>query len=287
MHHETQARRRRVYFEQRELGQGIGTGFLVRQIDSDIGVLREHLPEVEKTCREVYLSDGHLITSEFIRSHLKEHVFATIAAREGAIRGDLELLAQRTGVGATQLTSALHHLVREIGRLRAILSNRYEAEAIELAKQEARCFAALRGGRKTNLEGPRDALTQVVVHTSDAILDGLLERARSRFLSPESAVRRESLETLWDVWERLKSLEPGNDKRESTEKILDRASPEPRFRGLLEVEARELTKIGNTFMIRHMEVDKVPIVDEEHVEFLFQRMFALIRLLLQKTNRGG
>ena len=136
-------------------------------------------------------------------------------------------------------------------------------------------------------EGLREALAQAVFHTGDIILDELLERARMRFLSRNPAIRRESLETLWDAWERLKSLEGGRDKRESTEKILNKASAEPVFRELLEAEARELTNIGNTFMIRHTEVGKIPIADDEHVDFLFHRMFAAIRLLLRKSNRGG
>jgi len=136
-------------------------------------------------------------------------------------------------------------------------------------------------------EGLREVLVQAVFRTGDGILDELLERARARFLSRDPAVRRESLETVWDAWERLKSLEGGRDKRESTERILNKASQEPRFRELLEAEARELTGIGNTFMIRHTEVGKIPIVDDEHIDFLFHRMFAAIRLLLRKSDRGG
>lgn len=135
-------------------------------------------------------------------------------------------------------------------------------------------------------EGLREALSNAVFHTGDAELDQLLERSRTRFLSRDSAVRRESLETVWDAWERLKSLEGGN-KKASTARLLDMASGEPRFRELLETEARLLTDIRNNFMIRHTEVSKIPIADEEHVDFLFHRLFAVIRLLLRKTNRGG
>lgn len=136
-------------------------------------------------------------------------------------------------------------------------------------------------------EGLREALAQAVFHTGDELLDGMLEKARTRFLSHDPAVRRESLETLWDAWERVKSIEGGKDKRESTQKILNRACAEGHFRGRLETEAHELTNIGNTFMIRHTEVDKIPIADDEHVDFLFHRMFATVRLLLRKTHRGG
>ena len=136
-------------------------------------------------------------------------------------------------------------------------------------------------------EALREPLTQALFHTGDETLDGLLERARSRFLSRDGTIRRESLETLWDAWERLKSMEGGPDKRESTRRILNRGSAEPNFRTVLETEARDLTDIGNKFMIRHAEVGKIPIADDEHVDFLFHRMFAAIRLLLRKSGRGG
>jgi hypothetical protein len=136
-------------------------------------------------------------------------------------------------------------------------------------------------------EALREPLAQALFRTGDETLDGLLERARSRFLSRDGTTRRESLETLWDAWERLKSLEGGRDKRESTERILNKGSAEPNFRTVLETEAQELTDIGNRFMIRHAEVGNIPIADDEHVDFLFHRMFAAIRLLLRKSNRGG
>jgi len=136
-------------------------------------------------------------------------------------------------------------------------------------------------------EGLREALSQAVFNTGDNVLDELLERARTKFLSPNPAIRRESLEALWDAWERIKSLELPADKGESTKRILDKGSGEPNFRQVLEDEARILTAIGNGFMIRHAEVGKTPIADDEHVDFLFHRLFALIRLLLKKSNRGG
>lgn len=136
-------------------------------------------------------------------------------------------------------------------------------------------------------EGLREALAEALFRTGDAALDQLLERARTRFLSRDPAIRKESLETLWDAWERLKSLEPGRDKRESTANLLDKGSAQREFREVLETEARQLTDIGNNFMIRHTEVTKVPITDDEHVDLLFHRLFALIRLLLRKSNRGG
>lgn len=89
-----------------------------------------------------------------------------------------------------------------------------------------------------------------------------------------------------DAWERLKTLEPG-DKKASIKALLDRVTNEPMMRARLEQEARELTDIGNTFMIRHTEIGKVPISDSAQVDLLFHCIFSFIRLTLKATVRGG
>ena len=131
-----------------------------------------------------------------------------------------------------------------------------------------------------------ESLAETVFKTDDAVLDGLLEVARHKFLNRSLDVRRESLEKLWDAWERLKTVELGRDKKASAKTLLDKAATEPNFRGRLEQEARELTDIGNKFMIRHTETDKVPIQDSVHVDYLFQRMFSIIWLLLKASGRA-
>jgi hypothetical protein len=85
-----------------------------------------------------------------------------------------------------------------------------------------------------------EALAATVFKTRDQALDQLLEAARQKFLNHALDVRRESLEKLWDAWERLKTLEPGKDKKASTSALLRKAAAEP-FRARLDQEARELT----------------------------------------------
>ena len=132
----------------------------------------------------------------------------------------------------------------------------------------------------------REALASAVFQTDDTDLDSLLEAARTKYLNPSLTVRHESLEKLWDAWERLKTIEPG-DKKTSAEALLDKAATEPTFRKALNDEAFELTRIGNKFRIRHSETDKVSLELSEHVDYLFHRLFALIRLFLRTTGRGG
>ena len=135
--------------------------------------------------------------------------------------------------------------------------------------------------------GLQEALAETVFKTGDKDLDRLLETAREKFLHRSLDTRKEGLEKLWDAWERLKTVELGKDKKAQANALLDKATKEPNFRARLGKEAIELTEIGNNFMIRHTETTKTPITESAHVDYLFHRMFALIRLLLKSSGRGG
>ncbi len=143
LHAETDARLRQADAEQKAIGQGLGTGWLAKRVDAATDVLREYLPKVDEACRETWLSDHEAITPDFVRKVLVPHVFTVIADRKGSTQGDLELLVVRTGIGVTGLTPALNHLAMEIGHLEAEIVNRYEIEAIKLAKQVDRNVAAV------------------------------------------------------------------------------------------------------------------------------------------------
>jgi hypothetical protein len=132
----------------------------------------------------------------------------------------------------------------------------------------------------------REALAAGVFRTGDNELDTLLETARVRFLDPDPSVRRDALEKLWDAWERLKTIESGKDKKASTTALLNKMAGEPKFREALEKEAAELNGIGNTFRIRHSETTQTVLHHDDHVDYLFHRLFALIRLALRMTGRG-
>jgi hypothetical protein len=144
-----------------------------------------------------------------------------------------------------------HHLTFDQGAGQAEFRQRIN----RIFSRNGIAFEFRNNGQITRL-GPevlRESLQTVTFKTGDPELDSLLETARSKFLSPDPKLRRESLEKLWDAWERLKTLEPGKDKKASVKSLLDKATGEPKFRDLLEREARELTDIGNTFQIRHTE----------------------------------
>ena len=133
----------------------------------------------------------------------------------------------------------------------------------------------------------QDILNSAQFDTGDADLDRLLNTARVRFLRPREEDRRDGLEKLVDAWERIKTLEEPNDKRRSVTRILDRCAGNPTLRDLLENQARAFTDAGNAFMIRHHEMNKVPLENSEQVDFLFEALFALVYFVLRSTGRAA
>lgn len=129
-----------------------------------------------------------------------------------------------------------------------------------------------------------ESLSSARFRTGDSTLDGMLEESRAKFLNPSVTIRREAVERLWDCWERLKSLDSPGNKKQSIESLLLRAAPDTTFRSVLEIEARALTEIGNSFHIRHSEVTQPAVTDSAHIDYLFHRLYSLVVLLLSKRS---
>ena len=122
-------------------------------------------------------------------------------------------------------------------------------------------------------------------NTEDPTFNELMDTARKKFLNPDIETRKEALEKLWDAWQRLKSFEPGKDTKDSIEKLLNKVSKEPKFFEVLNKDAHALSDIGNDFMIRHTEKNKVKIDSPNQIDYFFYRLFSLIYYILKSTNR--
>ena len=147
-------------------------------------------------------------------------------------------------------------------------------------------FEMLSTGRIVRVLPPvlGEDLKRAIFRTGDRTLDNMLEECRTKFSDRNPLVRREALERLWDGWERLKSLADPGDKKRSIKIILDATATEPSLRARLEGEATELNSIGNSHLIRHSEVNQVPVIDVDQVDYLFHRLFAMIQLILRKKG---
>lgn len=145
-------------------------------------------------------------------------------------------------------------------------------------------------GEVTRLVAPimQELLAQPEFNTVDIELNTMLSVAKSKFISRDILQRSGAIEKLWDAWERIKTIlipEP-NKKKQSMQALLMQVAPEQKFRERLDAEAAELTKIGNEFMIRHYETDKVAIRDSHHLDYLFFRLFSLINLCLTQIPKA-
>lgn len=165
----------------------------------------------------------------------------------------------------------------------------YLEDVNRLLRRNGLAFELKEGGSVIRLEPfvLREILVSAIFRSEDPELNRLLELAREKFRDPDVSIRREAVEKLWDAWERLKTLEPGSDKKKQTEALLTKAIPLKEFRDRINQEANELTKLGNDFSIRHTEIDRIIISESEYLDYLFHRLFALIQLLLRRTGRWG
>ncbi|HPX74924.1 MAG TPA: hypothetical protein PLT60_03605 [Candidatus Pacearchaeota archaeon] len=97
-----------------------------------------------------------------------------------------------------------------------------------------------------------------------------------------------AVEKIWDAFERIKTYfcpEFDLNKKESANEIIKvLACGNKEFGLVFEQEFFELTNIGNKFMIRHHETDKIEINDNLHYEYLYKRCLSLVIIILEKLN---
>ncbi|WLF99715.1 hypothetical protein Q5698_23420 (plasmid) [Brucella intermedia] len=132
-----------------------------------------------------------------------------------------------------------------------------------------------------------DTLSRAAFRTGDSELDQLLDKSRRKFLDADLDIRRESLEALWDAWERLKTRN-GLAKKAGISSLLDSLSGpnSPLLRAALEQDAAALTDLGNQLRIRHSETDREAITSHSQVDYLYHRLFALVQAAIGAGENG-
>lgn len=130
-------------------------------------------------------------------------------------------------------------------------------------------------------------LHQLEFRTGDSVTDNLIARSIELFASPKPTDAQDAIEKLWDAFERVKTLEEGNDKKEKSATLLAKAGSGigSYFNESIERDFKELTTIGNNMRIRHSETNKETIQSREQAEYLFVRMFVALRYVLLRTGR--
>ena len=109
----------------------------------------------------------------------------------------------------------------------------------------------------------------------------LLKDAVALYKTPNSTARQDSVEKIWDAFERLKTYYTA-DKKHSEEKIVNNMSGgNSEFYNLFNDEFKRLTDIGNKYRIRHHETDNIDITDIRYYDYLFNRCLSLIALAIE------
>lgn len=110
----------------------------------------------------------------------------------------------------------------------------------------------------------------------------LMRAAIALYKTSTPHARQDSVEKIWDALERLKTYYTSMYKKNSVIKIVnDMSDGRGEYITLFDDEFKALTKIGNSFRIRHHETDKVDITDINHYDYFFNRCLSLIALAIQ------
>jgi len=135
-----------------------------------------------------------------------------------------------------------------------------------------------------------DLLFERQLTTKDEDLNQLINEAKDRYLKPNDQVV--ALEKLWDAFERVKTYYDADKKRSACILVGKMATELDATEFQQEFEA--LTRIGNSYRIRHHETNKKPLTNPSQIKYLFFRMLALIDLTVgtiqeepEGENQGG
>ena len=153
-------------------------------------------------------------------------------------------------------------------------------EARGILARNGLAYELQENGRARRLLEPvvQETLHDGLPSSGDDRVDGLIAQAEERFLDPDPTAAGDALEKLWDAFERIKTLlDP--DKKTGANALITAATSTQPSADLVTAEVKALTNIGNGFHIRHHETTRHP-VPEELVDYLFVRMYSLLRLLI-------
>lgn len=123
-------------------------------------------------------------------------------------------------------------------------------------------------------------VTKKLINIKNKDLKDLIETAIKYHKSKNQDDWKTATEKIWDAFENMKTYY-SEDKKESLKIILKNIAPnEEDFRKLINDELLELTRIGNTYQIRHFETGKIEIKDLKHYDYFFNRCLSIINLTL-------
>ena len=94
-----------------------------------------------------------------------------------------------------------------------------------------------------------------------------------------------AVEKIWDAFERIKTYYSTLDKKKSAEKIINDISyGNEHIKKMFDNEFKLLTDTGNSYRIRHHEINKIDISKELHYKYFYKRCLALISVIVENLQ---
>ena len=94
-----------------------------------------------------------------------------------------------------------------------------------------------------------------------------------------------AVEKIWDAFERMKTYHFTLDKKKSAEKIINDISyGNEHIKKMFDNEFKVLTDTGNSYRIRHHEINKIDIIKELHYKYFYKRCLALISVIVENLQ---
>lgn len=117
---------------------------------------------------------------------------------------------------------------------------------------------------------------------NEAGLEELIRTAEDLYNKGEYSY---AVEKIWDAFERIKTYYPTLDKKKSAEKIINDISyGNEHIKKMFDNEFKVLTDTGNSYRIRHHEINKIDISKELHYKYFYKRCLALISVIVENLQ---
>ena len=118
---------------------------------------------------------------------------------------------------------------------------------------------------------------------NEAGLEELIRTAEDLYNKGEYSY---AVEKIWNAFERIKTYYyPTLDKKKSAEKIINDISyGNEHIKKMFDNEFKVLTDTGNSYRIRHHEINKIDISKELHYKYFYKRCLALISVIVENLQ---
>lgn len=133
---------------------------------------------------------------------------------------------------------------------------------------------------------------EIVIENSIEVIEATPEKELRKLLEESIALHKSrrmedhhlATEKIWDAFERMRSyyMDEKTDKKASANKIISQMTDGNKtYFDLFSGEFLELGKFGNDYRIRHSEIGKIDIPNDDYYDYFFSRCFAMIVLVLR------